>query len=211
MNFYVPLPRGGENTLQQGDLLEAVPFIFVPSQGAKVTLRNNETATRDLLDGQDVEFVAARVLYNWAMVLTQTCNLQPAPDTGHSRYPIVVARVQPVEEVFSKSRFDTPKNVEISLKEFANESKVPHSLYLPSTHFANSEGVEQAFGRSVANLLSLQTFVPADLSALIGQARLRLSDPALQAVQARCAYCFGRLASPDDLFYSAEEWEARKT
>jgi len=37
--------------------------------------------------------------------------------------------------------------------------------------------------------------------------KLRLSDAVLQALQERCAYCFGRFAAPDDLFYSSEEWE----
>lgn len=201
MNFYAPLPPKG-STLQQGDLLSGVPFTYFSLRNAKVTLANKRPAKRNLADSPtDVKFVASSVEFGWAMILSQTCDIQPDPNTGFARKPILVARVRPIKELFPKLNDNTLKEAIANIKNLATAGKSPTILYLPA---CTEEQVTLA--KSGADLLDVQRFSVEDLPDLTKLLRLRLQDAALQALQERCAYCFGRFGAPDDLYYSAEEW-----
>jgi hypothetical protein len=76
-------------------------------------------------------------------------------------------------------------------------------FYLPEY-----ENADLRLTRSVADLLEVTHLPPSDLGPLSRLVRLRLSPAALQALQERLAYCFGRYGAPDHLYFSREEWEA---
>ena len=132
---------------------------------------------------------------------SQTCDVQSDPQTGFARKPILIARIKPIGHVYPKLKFDSPKNCVSSVKSLATAGSSPSTFYLPAFQ------VEAfTFERAVTNLLDVQRFDPKDLQALTRQIRLRLTQTALQALQERCAYSFGRFGTPDDLYYSAKEW-----
>lgn len=200
MNFYVALP-GDPLILQQGDLLERVPFPYFSVSQARVRLTSGGSTTRNLtVNPSDVEFLVSRVEFSWGLVLSQTCDLQPVPDTGEARKPIVVARVQPFGEMIKPSG-GTLKAAVNDMKKAASPGATPTVFPLPA-HQAEGLGLP----KSAADLLDTQRFSRLDLAALTTLARLRLSPAALQALQERCAYCFGRFAAPDDLYFSEQEW-----
>lgn len=201
MNFYAPQTTYAD--IQQGDLLEGIPFAVITIENASVLLAKEEkTVVRNLFrESENIEHIMAKAEYRWGMVLSQTCDVQPDVQTGLTRRPILIARVKPFTTLYPKAKFDTTKNSVKSVNEIATPSRSPSSLYLPSF---DTDGI--AFERSVVNLLDVQGFSPSKPSLFIEKVRLRLSPPALQALQERCAYCFGRFGAPDDLYYSAEEW-----
>lgn len=201
MEFYAALLEGTPS-LQQGDLLVGVPFAIFSAASARVGLNGGGTDERDLTQNPtSVTFVAAAVEFGWGLVLTQTCDLQPAPDTGAARKPILIARVRPIKTLLPKFKDDTLKSAVGEVKKLATAGSAPSLFYLPE-----HRGIALVFEKSGADLLDLQRFDRTDLAALSRLLRLRLAAPALQALQERCAYCFGRFAAPDDLYYSADEF-----
>ena len=201
MNFYAPLPSEG-STLQQGDLLAGVPFTFFSVNNAAVTLTSGEIELRNLAQNTaDVKFIAVSVEFGWGIVLSQTCDLQPDPVTGFARKPIVIARVRPISKLFENFKDGTAKDAVGSIKNLATPGKSPTVLYLPAY-----EARDLIFPKSGANLLDVQRILAQDLPDITPLLRLRLQDAALQALQERCAYCFGRFGAPDDLYYSDGEW-----
>jgi hypothetical protein len=205
MNFYVPLPDGG-STLQQGDLLEGVPFCYFSLSQARAVLSDGGLETRDLSTSRaGIVGLLAKVEFGWGMLISQTCDVQPDPETGYARKPVLLARVRPIREIVSSFRDATPSQAVDALAGLVTAARSPTVLYLPAHELSGG-----SFPRSGANLLDVQRFQPLDLPALSRLLRLRLSDPALQALQERCAYCFGRYGAPDDLYYSAEEWAERQ-
>ena len=199
MNFYSAARSG--NGLQQGDLLVNVPFTYFSASDAQVFLADGQGASRDLTQNNaDVVGVAAKVEFAWGLALSQTCDLQADSLTGAARKPILVARVLPVKELIPSFKEDTVKNAVSAVRTLATAGNAPTTFYLPAF-----SGEEVSLPRCAANLLDVQRFPAYDLPALTRLFRLRLESPALQSLQERCAYCFGRFAAPDDLFYSAEE------
>lgn len=200
MNFYAAQP-GDPLTLQQGDLLECVPFPYFSVSQAKVRLTSGGSTTRDLTaNPSNVEFLSASVEFAWGLVLSQTCDLQPVPDTGASRKPIVVARIRLFGEMIKPSGSNLKAAIS-DMKKAASPGAAPTVFPLPA-HQAEA----LVLPKSAADLLDTQRFSRLDLAALTTLARLRLSSAALQALQERCAYCFGRFAAPDDLYFSEQEW-----
>jgi|SRR6185312_8902243 len=200
MDFYAPLPPE-VNTLQQGDLLADVPFTYFSVTNVKVTLASKRSAMRDLASNPTgVEFVAASVSFDWGMVLNQTCDVQPDPLTGAARKPILLARVRSIKTLFPKFKDSTHKESLGEVKNLATAGKSPTILYLPAHTTGNL-----SLPRSGADLLDVQRFSAIDLPSLIKLLRLQLQDEALQALQERCAYCFGRFGAPDTLYFSEQE------
>lgn len=205
MIFYAPRAEKPQ-VLRQGDILASVPFAYFPLQQAKVTLEGGGSEARDLTEAPErVEFVAAHVSFSWGMILTQTCDLQPDPQTGYARKPIIIARVRPIKELVRTFRDDCARNSLRSVSELANPGKMPALFYLPACRTDDAE-----LPRSGADLLDIQRFDVKDLPSLRRLARLRLGVEALQALQERCAYCFGRFAAPDGLFLNDEELDERR-
>lgn len=201
MNFYVPLPDGTP-TLQQGDLLANVPFTYFSITDVEVTLLDGQSERRDLSQNpSNVSFLAASVKLAWGIVLSQTCDVQPDPTTGFARKPLVVARVSPIKLLVRDFKDDTLKQAVNAVSNLATAGKAPTLFYPPAYRADDID-----FPKSGVNLLDVQRFEPKDLPALTRLVKLRLGHSALQALQERCAYCFGRFAVPDDLFFSAEEW-----
>lgn len=206
MSFYASQPYDTE--LQQGDLLSGVPFTYFPVAEAVVTLSSNETQTRNLaLNSKDVIFIAAKVEFGWGMVLSQTCDVQPDAATGHARKPILMARVRPIKELIKNFKDGTLKETVGNIKNLATAGKSPTVLYLP----AHDKGT-LSLPRSGVDMLDVQRFSPQDLPHLRKLRQIRLQNAALQALQERCAYCFGRFGAPDNLYYSEAEWaEVQRT
>lgn len=217
MHFYA-LPPLDQSVLQQGDLLENVPFSIFSIGNVAVRLGNEEIVTLDLTkNNENVRFLTAAVEFSWGMILSQTCDLQPNPQTGYARKPILISRVRPIKEIFTDFKDTTYKESVTSIKSYSTPGKSPNVLYLPEQTL---QGL--VFPKSGADLSDLQRFPKQDLKALSSLLKLRLQDTALQALQERCAYCFGRFGAPDNLYYSEdnlyyseEEWafdeERRKT
>lgn len=134
------------------------------------------------------------------IVLNQSCDLSNRPRHGR---PILIARVLPPGERNIKISPDrSVKNNVDAIKDVANPGKRPSKFYLPE-----HESADFNMPRSIADLLEVTSFPPSNFSALSTLIRLRLSHVALQALQERLAYCFGRFGAPDHLYYNEKERE----
>lgn len=206
MAFYASLLDDAPLTLQQGDLLARVPFTYFNLANTLVTTASGVTDYRDLTEEAkttDVAGVFSKVEFVWGLLLSQTCDLQPQEPqepSSRSRKPILVARVSPIKSIVPSFKDANVSQVVDSVRKLATAGSAPNLLYLPAYV---GEGFE--LPRSGADLLDVQRFPRDDLPALKRLARLRLGDEALRALQERCAYCFGRFAAPDDLYYSSDE------
>ena len=195
----------GSAELQQGDVLHRVPFAYFSLTDARVALEDGSLSRRDLSQSPvAADGVVARMEFGWGLVLSQTCDVQADPSTGDARRPVLVARVMPIQNVVSDFRDGSVRQSLSAVANLANPGKTPTFFYLPAYRTPTLD-----FPKAGADLLDLQRFPRHDLSALKRLVRLRLTAPALQALQERCAYCFGRFGAPDDLFYSPEEWAER--
>ena len=205
MHFYAALP-GSPGELQQGDMLENVPFSLFAMRQTKVSLSGGGSDVRDLSEDRGgVEFIVTRAEFSWGVLLSQTCDLQIDPETGGARKPIVIARVRPIKALVPNFKDDTVQQSLTAVEDLNNPRKRPTLFYFPAHR---TEGVD--FPRSGADLLDIQRFPQDDVSALLRLVRLHLSPPALQALQERCAYCFGRFAAPDGLFLTDQEWAEKQ-
>jgi len=195
MSFYAPLPKDDAD-LQQGDILQDVPFGYYDLFAASVKGKEGEVNLTEIR----AEDVMTHLNYSWGLILSQTCDVQRLP-TGEdaARKPILVARVVPAignVKDFSEAKWES------GVKGLANPGKWPNFFYLPPVA---TEGI-----RMVADLSDVQRFGPKNRSTLRGLCRFRMSPPALQAFQERCAYFFGRFAAPGNLYYTEEEVEAKR-
>lgn len=206
MSFYEPIPDDHPN-LQQGSIVYPVPFVGLGASEAQV-IEGDDAArggvtTVDLTieDGEHRSgHVVVRFELGTGIVITQTCDIE------RRDRPVTLARVRPFEEIYkalvgSKSFFDKLKNAQ-------NPGKAPAVFWLPG-----AEGPDFTMTYSLASLLELQTFSPADLPVLGKVERLRLSPSALGAFQERIAFCFGRHAIPDDLYVNESiraAWEQQR-
>lgn len=187
--------------LEQGDLLENVPFTYVGLSQATVIGLNGKPAVRDLPSvAEATPFVVAALEHSWGIVITQTCDLQPNPKTGEHEDPIVIARVKPIAEIVSIWDDSTPKKALASVNSLSTEAKAPNTFYLPPF---SSDAV--TLPRMGVDILDVQRFGGGNMAALCRLFRLRLSGTAQQAFQSRVAYCFGRFAAPDDFYLSTED------
>jgi hypothetical protein len=190
VNFYAPSKEG----LKQGDILYPIPFPllplkqdgFTPSDNGKPlslldldSLANETTVT--------LEFAAS---VSWGMVITQNCDLAEV-----SKENIVIARIFKASERFPA--FPTMKEKDW-VGTFKNSGKRPNYLYLPKNPDAGLE-------HSVVYLLETQTFAYFNKSALLKTRKATLSQLARAALQERLAYCFGRVALPDDFYTTPKE------
>jgi hypothetical protein len=200
MDFYA-LPTEASGPLQQGDLLQGVPFSYFGLTNARVSLEDGRYETQDLTrTSHSSLFVSARVEFIWGIVLNQTCDLQPNFKTSNYENSVTLAAVRPIQDLFPNADFSTlPKAIK-TVRTFDTEAKAPTVFYLPA-----AENMPTAFPRSGADLLNVQRFAAEDTPALWPLLRLRLTPDALHAFQSRCAYCFGRYAVPDGFYLSAEE------
>lgn len=200
MDFYAAPPELS-SPLQQGDLLQGVPFSHFGLTNARVALEDGHIETQDLTQvGHNSTFVVTRIEFNWGIVLNQTCDLQPNFKTGAYENSVTVASVRPIQDLFPNTDFSTlPKAIK-TVRTFDTEAKAPTVFYLPA-----AEGVPTTFPRSGADLLNVQRFTAEDTPVLQRLRRLRLTPDALHAFQSRCSYCFGRYAVPEGFYLSAEE------
>jgi len=207
MTFYQPL-EGEPDQLQQGDLLEGVPFLYTPPlENAQLVASDGKGRRGDLLrPPPETTGVVARLIAGWGMLLSQTCDLQVDAESGRARKPILVARVQPIRELVRDFQDETVKKAVKSVRNLSNPGKAPTLFYLPACVQGGTR-----LPRSGANLLDVQRFAPSDAPFLKALFRLRLTSTALQALQERCAYCFGRFAAPERLYFSDDEWRWEKS
>lgn len=200
MSFYAPI-LDEERTLQQGDILRGIPFARFSLSQARVRRSEGGWITRNLTEiDEPLVAVQADIKIGYGLVLSQTCDLQ-ADQRGAARKAILIARIAPLDELVAPSG-TSDKARKNDWKRLINPGTAPVLFPLlpePTTQFA----------RSAASLMEVQTVPPSDLSVLNSLLHLRLSTEALQALQERCAYCFGRFAAPDDLYYTPEEWAAQ--
>lgn len=190
MNFYLE-PEG--DVLQQGDILFPVPFL-----GFSFALDN-------VVDGDgfrplkaDVaESGESRIMFDstWGMVVTQSCDLATH---AKARDLITLARIYPVSERMPDENLCVPKKLDAFISRLKNAGKTPQYFYLPPLE-------ESSFPASVTYLLELQAFARSDYQSLRQRVLFRLSSGALAAFQERLAYCFGRYAAEDDMYYTPSE------
>ena len=207
MSFYRVPSAEDEPGLRQGDILSPVPFVgFSLTDAHVVRAEGGAYGTQDLSQGGQLP-AGTRLLVSaescTGMVLNQSCDLSTEPGR---RKPVLVARVVPCAERIAGFPQDDQGGVPLKkmvgmIRALANPGRTPSLFYLPAYAAAGFE-----LQRSVVDLLEVACFPPGGLVALAGLRRLRLVPAALQALQERVAYCFGRFGAPDDLYYSQEEW-----
>lgn len=205
MNFYKTSTLEEEWSLQQGDVLHPVPFTIFSLTDAEVLGPNaDELSMVDLTQETDLEDgtrVLASVGMSFGIVLNQSCDLGP----GRGK-PILIARVVSAAERIGKLKPGHSVSRRIKdIDELANPGRRPSLFYLPE-----HEDVEPKMDKCVADLLEVTSFPPTNLAALTRLIKLRLSSPALQALQERLSYCFARFGAPDHLYMNEEEWEHKE-
>lgn len=205
MNFYETSTLEEEWSLQQGDVLHPVPFTIFSLTDAEVLGPDaDELRMVDLTQTTDLEAgtrVLASVGMSFGIVLNQSCDLGP----GRGK-PILIARVVSAAERIGMLKPDHSVSRRTKdIEQLANPGKKPSLFYLPE-----HRGVEPKMDKCVADLLEVASFPPANLAALSSLVKLRLSPPALQALQERLSYCFGRFGAPDHLYMNEEEWEHKE-
>jgi len=204
MNFYEDPPVSrGEIALQQGDILEGIPFLaLAPAQVEVLEPESETTSIRDLTADQswkDGTKLCVDCEISNAIVMSQTCDL------GKTPY-FLVARVVPWTTVLKATDMATERACRGKIRQLANPGRHSGVFYLPDHQLSDF-----VFPKSLAVLHSIQALDRIDLEA-VQQARfrLRLSSIALQAFQERMSYFFGRFGAPDHLYYTREEWYAMK-
>ncbi len=205
MNFYETSALEEESGLQQGDILHPVPFTTFSVTDAEVLFPDaNELSIVDLTQNTDLKpetRLLTSVGMSFGIVLNQACDLGP----GRGK-PILIARVVSAAERIGKLKPDHSVSRRVKdIDELANPGKRPSLFYLPE-----HEDIEPKMGRCVADLLEVTSFPPTNFVALSSLIKLRLSPTALQALQERLSYCFGRFGTPDHLYMDEEEWEHRE-
>ncbi len=204
MTFYADLDKEKDSlTLQQGDILDAVPFLgiglekqtIVPIQGEE---RYEEPDLSPPIVLPPGTRILADVQTGFGLVLNQSCDLSIDPKR---QKPILIARVVPGHERIKELATTDPKRIAASIRNLANPGKNPTIFYLP-------EFRKRSFmlPRSVADLLEVVCYPQSSYPALRTRLRARLGPVALQALQERLAYCFGRFGAPDDLYFTPAEW-----
>jgi len=190
--------------LQQRDILYPVPFVGFPLTDATIIPPNaQEPTTVDLTETTEELHPETQLLtsvgISRGMVLNQACDLSNHPGRGK---PILIARVLPAQErVKDLDSDNTVKKRVGAIKTLANPGRSPSVFYLPE-----QQGDDFHMPRCVVDLLEARSFPPSQFDALSALIRARLSQAALQSLQERLAYCFGRFGAPDELFYD-EEWQ----
>ena len=189
-DFYEALPAGGATELRQGDRVYPIAFARISLSGATL-IEAGASPTRVDLSLDTSERKGASVLASLeqahGLVLNQSCDLSPDPGRERS---ILVARVVPCTSRYPNWPKDDAKKRLRQISVLSNPGKSPSIFYLPP------EGEEA----SVADLLDVATFPPADYRAIANIVKRRLSPVALAALQERVAYCFGRFGTPDGLY-----------
>lgn len=130
MSFYA-LPPPSSGSLQQGDLLEGVPFSYLSLTNARVTAEAGQTEARDLSQVISTPLlVLTKVEFSWGIVLNQTCDLQLNFKTGVYEKPVTVARVLPIQELFPNEDFSTVIKALKTIRKFDTEARAPATFYL---------------------------------------------------------------------------------
>jgi hypothetical protein len=205
MNFYETSTLEEDWGLQQGDILHPVPFAAFSLTDVEVLSPNADGLRMvDLTQKTDLEVgtrLLASVGMSFGIVLNQSCDLSPRRGK-----PILIARVVPAAERIGmlKPGHSVSRRIK-DIEELANPGKRPSLFYLPG-----HGGVEPKMDNCVADLLEITSFPPTNLAALSSLIKLRLSPPALQALQERLSYCFGRFGAPNHLYMNEEEWEHKE-
>ncbi len=205
MNFYETSTLEEEWSLQQGDVLHPVPFAtFSLTEVEVLGPSADELRMVDLTQETDLEAgtrLLASVGMSFGIVLNQSCDLGPRRGK-----PILIARVVSAAERIGMLKPDHSVSRRVKdIDELANPGRRPSLFYLPE-----HGGVEPKMGKCVADLLEITSFPPTNLAALSNLIKLRLSSPALQALQERLSYCFGRFGAPDHLYMNEEEWAQKE-
>jgi hypothetical protein len=194
MNFYEDPPYSRKNRLlQQGDILCRIPFVGLVATRAEILLPDSRaTIIKDLTSTPAPESgtsVCCNFQLSNAIVLTQTCDLNQTKANW-----ILVAAVKPWETILKAA--EDPKKWPGMIKVLANPGKTPAWFYLP-------EHKSQDFHlpRSLAVFYQIQCLNRDDMESIGKECFcLRLSSVALQALQERLSYFFGRFGAPDDLY-----------
>ena len=205
MNFYeASTLEESERKLRQGDILYPVPFVgFSITEAIVLTPDAEEPITVNLTEITELQAetqLLTSVGISHGMVLNQSCDLSDQPGRGK---PILIARVLPSEERVRDLQPESALKKRVgAIKALANPGKSPSVFYLPE-----HEGADFHMPKCVVDLLEVTSFPPSQFDPLSSLIRLRLSHAALQSLQERLAYCFGRFGAPDQLFFNEEEWE----
>jgi len=200
MNVYETI-CGDSRDLRQGDLLYPVAFArFSLTEALVVSPDSPQPKTTNLaknFDSDQTQLVV-NADRSYGMVINQSCDLSVR---SNRERPILVARVTPCSKrIKGWAEKTSDKSRAKSVLELSNPGKHPAVFYLPEFVYGGTR-VEP----SVVDLLDMTTFVPKDIDALVQCRCIRLSAVALQALQERLAYCFGRFGAPDNFFLSETE------
>jgi len=199
MDFYKP--EDAQYPLSQGDLLYPIPFAAFRISGVDIRYEQSTRYVDLTTDEHKQGDLVASFETSWGLVINQSCDLEPQKDE-----PLIVAQVVARQKLYPKYKDENPKDIEEFIKNrFNNAGQAPARFYLPA--FAKDDFI---FPRSIALLCRVQNFAPVDRDTLLGLRKFSLSGDALDSLQEKLAYTFGRFASPSHLFYSQEEWNYKE-
>ena len=188
-----------EDDLAQGDIVGNVVLTYIPDiSSPSLYDANGEEAQIDLsqpFDPQDELTVLGQVIKSHVLIVSQSC------DILHRDF-ICVARILRlnVYDRNYKQMTDPEKKAKYIQKEYQRAGVRPTVFYL-------QESSEHGFPKSVASFLELHSIrtPPKNIQYLKRNRLLRLNSEAVEDLQFRIGYFFGRFATTDDYMLTDAE------
>jgi hypothetical protein len=192
--MYVPFDP--QDVLNQGDIIRNVVISYVPEVSNPTFVLGEDVVERDLhqpFDPAEPLTVLSQVLKSHVMVMTQGCDID-------NRDHICVARILPFNDGDYPNRQN--RQPRFILTNYQRVGPRPTMYYL-------QEAPDQ-LPQSIVSFLELHTIrkTPDNFDYLRRNRVLRLMPEAVEDLQFRIAFFFGRFAAlTDDYMLTAEERE----
>lgn len=193
--------REGDD-LAQGDVIRRVVFAYVPNSAPQLfdaTGNPTEADPKAPWNPEERLAVLGEARISPAIILSQSCDVLHRPF-------LTVARVFPLEAMdLAYARLQAPaKRVAHLYGQYQRAGVRPGVFYL-------REAPAQGFPKSLASFLEIHTLRndPATVDYLKANRILRLTGEAVQDLQFRLGYFFGRFAVEDEYMLTDEEKQLR--
>ena len=185
-----------DTPLSQGDVINNVVLTYIPDISDPSFVVGDDVVQRDLtqpFDSQEDLIVLGQAIKSPVLILTQSCDID-------NREYICVARIFPLNDS-AYNQINSPKKKAEHIRRHYQQAGVRPTIYYLR------EVPEQNFPKSLASFLELHTVRKTEnnLSYLKQNRILRLNPEAVEDLQFRIGYFFGRFAATNDDYMLTDE------
>nr|USU31590.1 hypothetical protein NG677_20075 [Methylobacterium sp. OTU13CASTA1] len=186
----------GTPALQQGDVLNYVPFPLVKLDSITIVKGNSSVSLN--ATNENFEYDGSHILTSFAaypaIIITQTCDLE------RGDRPVIVCAIRSYSEIFPDQEIGSSAFIN-RIRDFANPGKKPNALLMPPL-----QNWEAMSSYSVADLGMMSTVFASSKEDLVKMRKARLSPAGLALLQERLSASFSRFAAPDGILFSDQEY-----